>query len=90
MHRLHMVIHGRVQGVGFRYFALRRARELEVRGWVRNASDGAVEVTAEGEAAALASLREALGRGPAGASVERIDEEWTEGRPRFQAFEITG
>jgi hypothetical protein len=50
MHRLHAVVHGRVQGVGFRYFVMREARALGLSGWVRNQADGSVEVEAEGAA----------------------------------------
>ena len=64
---------GRVQGVGFRYFVLLAARREGVRGDVRNLPDGSVEVRAQGEPAALARLRESVGRGPDGARVDRVE-----------------
>ncbi|MEX2608851.1 MAG: acylphosphatase [Gemmatimonadota bacterium] len=70
-------VRGRVQGVGFRYWTLRTARSLGVRGTVRNRPDGAVEVTAAGERQALLALRDALAEGPPGAhvtDVRRLDE----------------
>lgn len=69
-----MRIHGRVQGVGFRWFARTRARAAGVTGTVRNRDDGTVEVLASGDAAALAAFRRDLSVGPPGALVERIEE----------------
>ena len=71
---VHFLIQGRVQGVGFRWFVHREASELELRGWVRNTEDGAVEVVAAGEAIDLDELRTSLHRGPRGARVDRIVE----------------
>ena len=71
---LHALVRGRVQGVGFRWFVRQRARELGVRGWVRNRSDGSVEVQADGESAALEALRASLAAGPPGAHVTAVDE----------------
>jgi acylphosphatase len=71
---LHTVVRGRVQGVGFRWFVRERARELGVRGWVRNRPDGSVEVEAAGESESLARLREWLSRGPTGARVSGLDD----------------
>jgi acylphosphatase len=70
------MIHGDVQGVGFRYFVIDAARPLGVRGWVRNRPDGAVEITAEGEREKVESVLEAARHGPRGARVERVDLEW--------------
>jgi acylphosphatase len=66
------LVRGRVQGVGFRWFVLGAARELGVAGWVRNRSDGGVEVAAEGAADALSRLRHALASGPPGARVDDV------------------
>jgi acylphosphatase len=71
--RLHVHVHGRVQGVGFRYFVQEAARALDVAGWVRNAPDGSVEVEAEGPSASLEKLRAALADGPPGAYVASVD-----------------
>jgi len=88
MHLVHVVIRGRVQGVGFRYFAAREARRLEVSGVVRNLADGAVEVEAEGERATLERLLEALHTGPRAARVASVDVHWSEGTARHRGFEI--
>jgi len=89
MTHLHLEIHGKVQGVGFRYFVLRRARDLRLNGRVSNRADGAVVVDAEGDPVGLRNLVELAGRGPSSASVVRVVEEWSEGPPRYTRFEIT-
>lgn len=66
------LVRGRVQGVGFRWFVLGTARELGVRGWVRNRADGGVEAVAEGAPDALGRLRRALESGPPGARVDDV------------------
>jgi acylphosphatase len=71
---LHAVVRGRVQGVGFRWFVRERARELGVRGWVRNRGDGSVEIEAEGDLGSLDQLRKALWKGPSGSRVSAVDD----------------
>jgi len=88
MHRVRLLIHGRVQGVGFRHFVLRRARELGLDGMVRNCPDDTVEVEAEGEAAKLRELVETVREGPPGARVSRIEDTWSEDAPHHQGFKI--
>jgi acylphosphatase len=78
------VVHGMVQGVGFRFFAQRSARALGVRGWVRNRADGTVESLVEGDEAAVTEYLARLGKGPLGSrvddvEVERVDAQGTEG-----------
>jgi acylphosphatase len=90
MHRVHLTVHGRVQGVGFRYFVVRHARHLQLTGWVRNLPDGAVEVLAEGARSALGSLIDSLRRGPPGADVRRVHERWSEGDAEHSDFAATG
>jgi DNA ligase D-like protein (predicted 3'-phosphoesterase) len=79
------VVRGDVQGVGFRDATVRRARRLEVMGWVRNAEDGGVLVHAEGPEGAVADLVAFLREGPRGASVSAVEVEpvGVEGHERF-------
>jgi len=72
--RLHVVVRGRVQGVGFRWFVREAARRRNLSGWVRNLEDGGVEVAAEGTENSIALLRSELGEGPAGAAVVTLEE----------------
>ncbi|HTR78950.1 MAG TPA: acylphosphatase [Gemmatimonadaceae bacterium] len=70
---LHAVVRGQVQGVGFRWFVREYARERGLAGWVRNRSDGSVEVLASGEQTELQAFADALEQGPPGARVSGID-----------------
>jgi len=72
------VVHGRVQGVFFRAFASRQAKELGLTGYVRNLPEGAVEVQAEGERKQLKKLIDILKVGPPIAKVERVVTNWSE------------
>jgi acylphosphatase len=74
MESLHLEIHGRVQGVGFRWFVRERGRALRLSGWVKNRPDGKVEVAAGGPLDALEKLRADLAKGPPGARVEQLRE----------------
>ncbi len=74
------LVSGRVQGVGFRYFARQRADRLGVAGFARNLADGSVEVIAEGEKEALAAFEDALRQGPGFADVMNVER--TEIPPR--------
>ena len=81
-------VSGRVQGVGFRWFVLRRARSLEITGWVKNCSDGSVEIRAEGTQAALESLESLLNKGPAGSMVQQVLSRDAGTVRRYQEFDI--
>ena len=74
--RVHVMVTGRVQGVGFRFTTVDTGRRLGVRGWVRNRADGSVEVEAEGERAAVEALVRFLHRGPPGAWVNDVAVTW--------------
>jgi acylphosphatase len=65
-------VRGRVQGVGYRWFAREAARRLELAGWIRNRDDGGVEAAASGPDAAIAEFLALLARGPAGARVDVV------------------
>jgi acylphosphatase len=67
-------VSGRVQGVGFRFFAERTAARLGVGGYVKNLYDGRVEVYAIGSEEQMDALKDALQRGPRMAGVDRVDE----------------
>jgi acylphosphatase len=82
------VVVGRVQGVGFRHYALQAARSLGVRGWVRNLPEGSVEVQVAGPAEVLQQLKQALLRGPRGARVEDIEEERLVQVPTWRSFNV--
>jgi acylphosphatase len=77
--RLHAIVRGRVQGVGFRATTQHEARRRGLSGWVRNLSDGSVEVDAEGERTHLESFLAFLHRGPLGAHVDAVESEWLVG-----------
>ena len=66
-------VHGRVQGVGYRYFALRQAEVLGISGFTRNLSDGRVEVVGEGSEEALAALEARLKEGPSFGHVDYVE-----------------
>jgi acylphosphatase len=85
---LHAVVHGRVQGVGFRIFVQRRAQELGLTGTVRNLDGGtSVEVVAEGPRAALDSLLTQLHAGPTLAQVEDVDVERPSPTGAYSSFD---
>jgi len=67
------VIGGRVQGVGFRYFAEAAARREGIQGWVRNLPDGRVEAAAEGDVEAMDRFERAIRQGPAGARIAHVN-----------------
>jgi acylphosphatase len=72
MESIHLEVRGRVQGVGFRWYVVDTARELSLTGWVKNRSDGNVELAAAGERDALAKFEAAVSAGPPGARVEEV------------------
>ncbi len=87
--RLHGVIKGEVQGVGFRYFLIRRAHELGLNGWVTNRDDGAVEFIAEGGRNDLEELETAARQGPRMARVKAVDVNWSEAVGGLDRFDIS-
>ncbi len=87
--QLSVTVHGRVQGVSFRYFVRNVARELALKGYVCNLASGdAVETIAEGEKAPLDRLLMQLKIGPPGALVEKVDTDWSDYTGQFDNFRI--
>ncbi|MBI4754202.1 MAG: acylphosphatase [Betaproteobacteria bacterium] len=82
-----VLVHGQVQGVGFRYAMCRQATHLGVQGWVRNRRDGAVEAHIEGADGAMAALIEWARGGPAGAGVSHVEVELA-AEGSFAGFDI--
>jgi acylphosphatase len=72
MGRMEITVRGRVQGVGFRYFVVRNARRLGLKGWTMNMPDGSVFIVAEGPGAQLQELLSAVKEGPPSAVVSEV------------------
>ena len=83
-------IQGRVQGVGYRCFAERVAREHGICGWVRNRPDGSVEVMAIGKNPDLVVFLQSLKRGPVSCRVDVLQVDWLKDLPDYRDFSITG
>jgi acylphosphatase len=88
MASLQATVRGRVQGVFFRTFVEELAEELNLTGYVRNRTDGVVEVRAEGEKQRLEKLLERLKAGPPAARVHNVVASWAEYSGNFSGFRI--
>jgi len=86
--RVRIVVTGTVQGVGYRFFAVHLARQLNISGWVRNRDDGAVEALAEGEAGMLSEFVTGLRRGPGAADVRGVDATPEPYTGEYRRFEV--
>ena len=86
--RLQAFVSGAVQGVGFRYFALATANELNLTGWVRNLVDGSVQVVAEGPRGALETFLQKLRQGPRSGRVAEVRVSWFPPQRDFDRFEV--
>ena len=84
------VVRGRVQGVGFRWFVEREARMLGISGWVRNNSDGSVEVLASGSRDQISGLRSRLQQGPRASRVDNVQEADAKPVAGLNTFRIEG
>ncbi len=83
-----MWVSGVVQGVGFRYFTVRKSRESGISGWVRNTPEGGVEIVAEGEKWQLEDFAESVKIGPSHSSVTGIEVKEEEYQNEFDGFEV--
>ncbi len=87
--RLHLQIFGHVQGVFYRASTCEEAQRLGLTGWVRNCTDGSVELIAEGPEKKLIRLREWCRHGPPAATVDRIIDTWSAATGEFVDFTIS-
>ena len=88
MKAVHIIVSGLVQGVGFRYFVVRKARQLGLNGFVRNKNEGDVEIVAEGNLGMLNQLIEELKVGPISSDVRSVKVEWIEPIGTFDGFDV--
>lgn len=86
--RLHILLGGRVQGVGFRAAAAQMAADLGLNGWVRNLPSGKVEASFEGMSAQLERAKRWCETGPRFARVDHIETAWHDDLEGHDAFEI--
>lgn len=83
-----VLITGRVQGVGFRYFVTSTADRYPVKGYVRNLETGAVEIEAEGEKKSVHAFLTAVRPGPSNAQVSEFQLEWKPYEDKYQDFSV--
>ncbi len=88
MKQAHIFVSGSVQGVFYRSNTRKKAKELGIKGWVRNLYDGRVEVTAEGEEEDLKKFIEWCKKGPELAFVENIEVEWNDYKGKYEDFSV--
>lgn len=86
--RAHVHISGRVQGVTFRASTRRKARDLEVKGWVKNLPDGRVEAVFEGSQKAVKEIIDWCHHGPRPARVDNVEVGWEEPKNEFESFKV--
>jgi acylphosphatase len=87
---LRLIVRGKVQGVGFRYFAKDKALELQITGWVRNLPDRTVEILAQGPGETLERFMQSIEIGPLGSRVEKVESQWIPDEKDQRRFEIIG
>jgi acylphosphatase len=90
IHARRFLVRGRVQGVGFRWFVEREAFLLQIAGWVRNHSDGTVEVLAQGTREQLAGLHSRLREGPRAARIDEVEVSEAQPVAGLTSFQIRG
>ncbi|MDR0409965.1 MAG: acylphosphatase [Spirochaetaceae bacterium] len=82
------LVYGRVQGVGFRFYACAEAARYGISGWIRNNPGGEVEICAEGSPENLQHFLEWLRKGPPVARVDSVDARWREARRTYKGFSV--
>ena len=86
--RAEIIVDGVVQGVGFRYFVIRKAQKLKLKGFVKNLFSGEVLTVVEGEKYLIDDLLNEIKIGPSNASVTKCNIQWLEYKNEFTNFEV--
>ena len=86
--RVHIIVHGLVHGVGFRWYVARQAGTLGLRGFVQNRPEGTVEIEAEGDRSLIQEFISHVQVGPRSAQVRDLQIEWQEPHSDMRSFEI--
>ncbi len=86
--QIRAIVSGRVQGVGFRYFAQRQAEKYQIVGWVRNRWNGTVEIMAVGEPQNIERFLKTIGRGPRSGTTQNVEVKSIEPEGNFTSFRI--
>ncbi len=87
--RIHALVRGSVQGVGFRYFVLNAARTAGLVGFVKNLRDGSVEILAEGPREDLERFARDISEGPRRGLVRDVELRWSRSTGEFESFEVS-
>jgi acylphosphatase len=87
--RVHLIIRGLVQGVGFRWWTVQWAERLGLNGWARNKWDGSVETEVEGDRSAVEEYLKQMKVGPRGARVADVKVEFKPYQGNYKGFDIT-
>ncbi|MBI3872894.1 MAG: acylphosphatase [candidate division Zixibacteria bacterium] len=88
MSRLNILVTGVVQGVGYRYSVARRAKECQITGWVKNRSDGSVEIEAVGARGMLEEFLRYVRVGPPASHIAGLQTQWFDDEPVYKDFNI--
>jgi acylphosphatase len=88
MENLEIVVHGRVQGVGYRFFVISLAKRFSIKGWVKNMPDGTVKVVAEANKNDLEIFVDELKKGPSSAYIEKVNIIKSDALENFKNFEV--
>lgn len=86
--QVRVIISGRVQGVGFRWWVQKQAQNLKLSGWIKNLDDGRVELVMQGKKNNLNLLLESIKHGPRFSEVEEVNVSWEEEKNEFEGFKI--
>lgn len=86
--RIHAIVKGRVQGVGFRAYTQRHAVFYELTGWVRNRWNGTVELVAEGRKSNVEQFLQMIGRGPFHGTTQDVIVDWIDPTGEFKSFRV--